>query len=279
MSSYSRTQGPCPPTLPSMSCRPRDLASGLAGGALCLIPASGAWGAMTSLLPWASPPGLLSGEPAPASYLPVQPASPPGASGGLCVRAEEEGTETPSLPSSADHSGHRFVTWGVCPKLTSRTSKASHVCVQNWAGHWGHPPRVMPGLCAGAVPSTPTAREMRGGRCSAGLSKCHSWKCGSQKPGCPFSVLSSGPLAPLTGLGCRPLPKDWVPLPGRVTGLARPPRSSMLSAAEASATCTTRCFSRPWAHGANSKPTCLQVLGQQPDTSSRVNRPPQSVDH
>lgn len=242
MSSYSRTQGPCPPTLPSVSCRPRDLASSLAGGALCLIPASGAWGAMTSLLPWASPSGLLSGEPAPAPSLPVQPASPPGASGGLCVRAEEEGTETPSLPSSADHSGHRFVTGGCAPSSPPEQARASHVCVQKWAGHWARPPRVMPGLCAGAVPSTPTARETRGGRCSEGLSECHSRKCGSQEPGRPFSVLSSGPLAPLPSLGCRPLSRDRVPLPGRVTGLARPPRSSMLSAAEASASCTTQCF-------------------------------------
>lgn len=54
----------------------------------------------------------------------------------------------------------------------------------------------------------PQGQRRRGGRCSAGLSECPSWKCGSQEPGCRFSVLSSGPLAPLAGLGCRPLSRD-----------------------------------------------------------------------
>lgn len=80
------------------------------------------------------PPAVLSGEP------PQPPACPRGQdSRRLQAGAEDEGREAPSLPSTAAHSRHRFVSWGVRPKVTP--GAGSCVCVQRWTEGWCHDPQ------------------------------------------------------------------------------------------------------------------------------------------
>ena len=90
----------------------------------------------------------------------------------LCLGAwSREGAPWPPfLVSSADHTGHRFVTWGVCPRLhlQSKSMQATSVC-RNWAGSWCRDPhhghgalgtssRCHTGFCAGGVQSAPGAK-------------------------------------------------------------------------------------------------------------------------
>lgn len=129
------------------------------------------------------------------------------------------GVQASPLPASADHVGADVGCGQCAPEFTFRTSQSKPRLCRQWAGGQCCGPHCRAlgtsSLCNARLPCWACAKHTRGqGRheCEGSPRDSASASLGNVAPKNldVHPVLSSEPLAPLAGLGCRPLLGTWV---------------------------------------------------------------------